>query len=86
MANMLTYNVAMEFLFRVPAAERMNIKLIYPKDKTTIPNQNNFVLLAAAAVVVARQESPYFKYTKFKNEYIEFDITEYLGFPHHLVF
>jgi hypothetical protein len=42
--------------------------------------------LAAAAVAAARYENPYFKYTKFKNEYIEFDITEYLGILHHLVF
>jgi hypothetical protein len=51
--NMATYNAAMEFLFTIPAGERMYVKLLYPKDQTAVLNRNNFSLLASAAVSVA---------------------------------
>jgi hypothetical protein len=66
--NMLTYNAAMEFLFRVPAGERMYVKFLYPKDKTAILNRNNFSLLAAAAVMVARYENPSFRFYRGGSE------------------
>jgi hypothetical protein len=60
--NMLTYNSAMEFLYRLPAGERMYVKFLQPKDKTAVLNRNNFSLLALAAVVIARFENPSFKF------------------------
>jgi hypothetical protein len=52
--DMLTYNAAMEFPYRIPTGERTYVKFLYSKD-----NRNNFSLLAA--VVVTRYEIPSFR-------------------------
>jgi hypothetical protein len=58
----LTYNVAIEFLFRVPGGEGMYVKFLYPKDKTAILNRNNCSLLAA------RYENPSFRFYRGGSE------------------
>jgi hypothetical protein len=57
----MTYNAAMEFLFKIPSSERMYVKFLYPKDQTAILNHNSFSLLTAAAIV-AWYENPSFKF------------------------
>jgi hypothetical protein len=49
--NMATYNAAMEFLFTIPAGERMYIKCLYPKDQTAVLTftRRGFELLVARA-------------------------------------
>jgi hypothetical protein len=83
--DLMPYNAAMEFLFKIPSSERMYVKLLYPRDQTGILNRNNFPLLAATAIVVARYENPSFRFYRAEAEdtlgtSLKGVITNYLSF------
>jgi hypothetical protein len=56
--DMDSFNKATEYLRTKTEDECLYVKILFPKQETSILNRNNFRLLATAATIVAQFEQP----------------------------